>query len=895
MFFCRFSVNKWCHSFLVIIAFLITDKICLSQQITGTVVDEIGKPIERASVQIRNAKTGVSTTFSFSDKSGVFAIRTSDSVYNRDYVLEISHLSYNRVQLSLDPGKDSYLIIMKISENLLPEVNVGNRPHIHRQGDTLNYNVTDFASTVDHSIGDVLKRLPGIRVLENGQIFYNGQALTSLFIDGDDLLEGKYGIGTRTIPKAMVQRIQVLTNHQPIKVLQGRLPSNQVSINLELREEARLKVSGEATLGGGTTNQYTGEVNAMLFNKKIKFLNVLKGNNTGNDILLDLDDLVNTSLPREHPKLLRMGTFGSPILSQKRYYFNRSAGLFTNNLFSFANDWQIKTNLDLAMDRNTLDYNNHSITYTTTDSIVYRENQQAMQSPFYGDLKIRVLKNSKEVYLENNFLLRYRSTDATSKIINDKDHFDSRISNSELLFNNVMKYIPLIKNNQFITANWILTGLRLPEQLSILSSFPVLLVIPEVDGGGKFQTLQDFAQNSLTSNAQLDYTKSSDSWLPKSFSIRYLQEWKSLTSDTQDYTEENMEKPWQGNKLTWRKSLLSATTWVGRKYDNGNWSASFPLEYQRIYYKEPNYALNKRRTFVFFNPSLSGYYQLNADNSVEFSSRLSNSISDILSVYPGAVVTNYRSIMARNGQLSQNRILAFDIKYKTGNAVKMLFFNTGFHQQYIQSNTMSEWIIEQNISRINLVNIDNTMIRKGVNAGIDKFIFFFAAKSAINVSWDHTQLNQLVNGELLPYSRNTFSISPDLNFKLWHKIDVNYRGYKTWVNNEARVETTTPNPVIHNESHTFQFTYRFNAFLQFSASGNRQLTRIGSDKPNRYDFIDASFRYRIPKLKLIMNGYIDNIMNVDTFQYVYQSENLYSAQNYRIRGRQAILQVTFQF
>lgn len=72
------------------------------------------------------------------------------------------------------------------------------RPRIRRLGDTLSYEVNSFAKDENRSIGDVLKRLPGTEVSESGGIKYQGKSISKFYIDGDDLLEDRYNIGTRT-------------------------------------------------------------------------------------------------------------------------------------------------------------------------------------------------------------------------------------------------------------------------------------------------------------------------------------------------------------------------------------------------------------------------------------------------------------------------------------------------------------------------------------------------------------------------------------------------------------------------------------------------------------------------------------------------------------------------
>ena len=66
-------------------------------------------------------------------------------------------------------------------------------PKVRVQGDTITYDVRLFSKEGDRSIGDVLRRMPGIKTNENGQVSYNGTPINRFYIENSDMLEGQYG------------------------------------------------------------------------------------------------------------------------------------------------------------------------------------------------------------------------------------------------------------------------------------------------------------------------------------------------------------------------------------------------------------------------------------------------------------------------------------------------------------------------------------------------------------------------------------------------------------------------------------------------------------------------------------------------------------------------------
>lgn len=111
----------------------------------------------------------------------------------------------------------TYNIIMKENATELKEV-VVKAPAIYQRGDTLSYNLSSYITKSDYTLKDALKKLPGIDIEESGNIKYLGKEISNFYIDGLDLLGGKYNIATTNIPASYVNSVQVLNNHQAVNM-----------------------------------------------------------------------------------------------------------------------------------------------------------------------------------------------------------------------------------------------------------------------------------------------------------------------------------------------------------------------------------------------------------------------------------------------------------------------------------------------------------------------------------------------------------------------------------------------------------------------------------------------------------------------------------------------------
>lgn len=163
--------------------------------VTGTVVEAPdGEPLTGASVIVRGGD-GKIRKFATSKADGGFAISVGTVAGCR---LEVTMMGYAKKSIPLDSVAFPVTVGLEPGTTLLKEVTV-KADRIREQGDTITYNVGSFAQQQDRSIGDVLRRMPGINVEKSGKIQYQGEDINKFYIEGSDLLGGKYGIATNGI------------------------------------------------------------------------------------------------------------------------------------------------------------------------------------------------------------------------------------------------------------------------------------------------------------------------------------------------------------------------------------------------------------------------------------------------------------------------------------------------------------------------------------------------------------------------------------------------------------------------------------------------------------------------------------------------------------------------
>lgn len=345
--------------------------------------------------------------FTTTDKGGTFQMALPDSLVGKSY-LKVSFIGYGTLQRKID-GSNDWKLALTPKATEIKEVIV-KAPKIKAQGDTLVYDVRQFAKEGDRSIGDVLRRMSGIQTNESGQISYNGKPINRFYIENSDLLEGRYGIATNNISNAEVGSVEVLQNHQPVKALEGIAFSEQAAINLRLKEGAKHKWIGTLkAYAGMSPNEglWNGQGTFMRFTRKSQSLNTLKSNNTGEDISKELRSFNINEMKNQRnllPDYVDVTPPYSMGLHRDRELMNTTHQLTTHNLFKLKNGGDVKVSLT---------YQHHAEeAYKETESVYYEDGQKEW-----------IVSDAEEGKFTQNTLMATFSTERNEATYNLSERF----------------------------------------------------------------------------------------------------------------------------------------------------------------------------------------------------------------------------------------------------------------------------------------------------------------------------------------------------------------------------------------------------------------------------------------------------------------------------------------
>lgn len=346
---------------LVLLIIMLVPLVAMAQSsVSGTVVEKEGSlPVISANIIIKNAN-GKIIAFTATDEDGHFSM-------NIESLPESSTINVTKVGLKtytapLKVGSTPLVIRMEEGTVMLTDVMV-KAERIRESGDTVSYIVNSFAQEQDRSIGDVLKRMPGIDVEKNGMIKYQGIDINKFYIEGSDLLGGKYGIATNGIAYDDIGAVEVLENHQPMQVLRGLSFSDQAAINLKMKNSSKASFLVHGNVGGGWSEQPKGmlwqsDIFTMMITDKYQMITTLQGNNTGVNISEQLTDFTPKKTEEDIGGYVRLSIPSAKNLQQSRTYFNRSLLASSSHLWKTPRGNEVKAQVDYIKDRVTAEGTN---------------------------------------------------------------------------------------------------------------------------------------------------------------------------------------------------------------------------------------------------------------------------------------------------------------------------------------------------------------------------------------------------------------------------------------------------------------------------------------------------------------------------------------------------------
>ena len=877
---------------------LFFSKTGVAQNIKGTVTDSLGKVVPYANAKLMTSGNLI-VAFATSDPKGQYSLGIPADADKNGLKVEISSVGYKKQSKVITDVSAPYNFKLSATNNALDAVTVKDkRPRITARGDTLNYSVAEFTSPQDRVIGDVIKRLPGVEVDDAGKIKYNGKSISGLYIGGNNLLDDKYNIATKTIPNGVVDKVQIMENHQPIKALKDKVVSDDVAMNLTIKDDAKMQMVGQGNVGGGFPEKYDGNINAMMFKDKYKAINYLKGNNTGIEVQNDLlsHNLSMASGRQDNNKpgsLLSLGAAGNPNLPTNRYLFNQSGLVNLNNLINIKKDVQMKANLSYLHDRQLQNYTKLRETYLPGDTIRYTELQDNRRRPDLIHAQATLNINKTNYYLNNNLMTDYEHTGSYSGLNTNGVGSDQTLKNRRLDFSNEFNIMKTSKKGNVYEGYSYINRVSNPENR---------ILQPGINQD-IFNQNQPYAQLIQTANIPTWFTNNSMTFrhpgdkITQSYRAGFSlqsQNLESALSVVQNGGSTVLASNSSTNNLDWFKSKFYTEASFDMPGEKLKLNMRLPLSLQNINFSEAKYAVDQSLSRLYFDPTVSARYNTGAEQYVSAMYGYRNDIGDITQAYRGDILLNYRTLQANSADLSERKTQTAMLGYNYRKAMKMFFWGVSATYAHVDLNNITSSVLTNAFQRQIVLPFANDMNMLSVAASVSKYVYTLHTTFAGGYSWQNTKLNQFQNGLLLPYNTIANGVNGSAETKITERVNISYKLNAVRTTSKSSVPGAGTNAVTQLQHQgAVNYNPANNVFLKLSGDHYFTGQSVGNDL--NYSFADFSARFKINKFKSDIELNILNIFDTKTYSSPLLTANNYVNSVYQLPGRMATMKVSFNF
>ena len=835
-----------------------TDAISLSFEVNDSTTLE---PLVGVTCRVYSS-SGKFYSYGISDKKGVMKLQT----HLNDW-LEFSFLGYEKLKINISSNQSprTHIVFMKPSTVALREVQI-KAPPISARNDTLVYRVSAFTKAGDRHLEDVLKRLPGVKVSANGTVSIQGKAINKFYIEGMDLMGNNYNQVTQNMPIDAVTSVEVLENHQPVKMLQGKQLSDKAALNIKIDKSHKSRPFGELEGGLGLSpTRWDNRAFVTHIANKSQLLLSGKMNNTGNDLSEETTEHIDvTDLEAFEP-------ITSPLLTtdlvqeqlpQNRYLYNKSYAGGVNFLRKLSDNSTLRFNTQLYEDHSS---RNNSIEYIFGGfhPLSLREDASMKKKDFTIVPILKYELNSANTFVSDELRVSVSKKSAITAILSNESSINETVKTHP-------SYIQNYFSSSFPVGNTIL------QAKSLIRYFD------------RTESLNDISDSTIIYNCSNRYAFKS--FVAKgTLSTKFLLFRNYLDLGVKAYYHNN-SYDYNGNTHHQDLNVIFSPSYYVKYGKRSGLTIALPIGCMYARLLPVNESI-KNRGFFSFSPEFSINHVFSDELSLGFSASIGNS-NDTKPFYsPDFLRIGYRTVYLYDSNLYKNTDYLLSLRLKYRNLASMFFSNLSvsysngkresyFHYDYTDSLNIIRQIQGENNYKTFIINgmADKTFVDAGLSL-----------KTEITYNQNSYLLSQ--SSELMNNKSHVLSamVSSTFHKYKWLKLILDATGTLFWEKNSYHDSETLSSVNANASIYLFPFK-GFEIKLKCQSLTNE----ISESHYKSLTLFDASMHYKINKTwEIGLTG--TNLLNRKLYS-VTQNSGLNSYNTLLpLRGREVLAKLLLRF
>ena len=814
-----------------------------------------------ANVSITLLRNGKPLKFTRTKEDGTFVFPTTEKQANDK--LQATFMGYKKTKTSISSGKET-IISMASTAFVLKEVQVKGSRITGR--DTISFDLTRFANERDNSLKDVLKKLPGVDIEKNGRINYNGKPINRFTVEGLDLTGGKYNQLEENIKAKDVKKAEVIEHDQPIKALQSKTFTDNVAMNIALKDSARDKLMPtlKPYVLAGHPSHVGGSINIMQIGKKKQMMYDAEYDRTGKNLGYALNQLASYSnrlAPASLPSWISVPSLDAPI-DEERLRFNTSQKYSINHIKKNKDDAETRIEANYLRTVTRQERENMSIYDLGGEAptVTTEHNHKTMISDAFN-LQWENKVNKAEHYGNESISLSTAQSDGLSNI---NDTLTQRVRIPKLDLSASIYRLFVFKKSQLSwrstadyhhgVADLYINDERNRIRTNLWHTAHALQWMRN-----RFHWTQEYRMSIDLNNIYAKYQKRSDEIGKNNGFIENSHD--EIGQNSLNITGK-FTPYWQYKTETFRMSFSPDFIWERFTYPQKTLLTISPYLY--LYKK-----LDFRRELTIF----TGY-----------STGTGNATNYAIKQYR----QSYRSWYTSSDIIPITRSLYGKLSYDYKRPIKEIFFSASVNASKNWMNTASDLRIVDGKYYTSLYKQDSKSNNLGASLYISKGFYDFHLKTRLEGSYNYSKGEQYSSGKAISYTADNYTVKPSIDFSpSWCAFS--YEGEFSFYNSKRQKmaksslfnwrQSISATATISHVDLSFSLVHYHNELQE----GSHLNTLLG----------DASAVWRMKKLRLSTE--LRNLFNKKNYMETIYSGISTTTDSYYLRPRELMISAQYSF
>ena len=235
--------------------------------VSGKVTDTLLNPLRYANILAIPEANNQEVRFAITENNGNYKLGLSK---NQTYNITVSYLGFKPQSINITTTNQDLIKNFILKENLdqLDEVTINYTPPVSVKKDTITYKVDAFITGEERKLREVLKKLPGVEVDKLGNVMVQGKKVTKVLVEDKTFFTGDSKLAVNNIPADAVDKVEILDNYNEVAMLKGLQDSEDMAMNIKLKEDKKKFAFGDIEVGAGIKSRYLIHPNLFYYSPK---------------------------------------------------------------------------------------------------------------------------------------------------------------------------------------------------------------------------------------------------------------------------------------------------------------------------------------------------------------------------------------------------------------------------------------------------------------------------------------------------------------------------------------------------------------------------------------------------------------------------------------------------